>query len=216
MSDTPRPRSEPSARLLTPTSSGDTPPPHVSALLSAPFRSTGPRVGVPTPPQNSSPSPEDARPRQQGSFSTTLAFDPPAPGTCKVALADQQQRGGRVAIPVIYAVQLSGTHVAFPFTRHLLGTVWRMQADLAPHTFRELTDPDYTTFSSPPIGPPGRSGCRHCSQLGGAGGPIVRTVGIGGMAQEVAGASLHLHLLPPMLGLRGLFGCQPSPPAVSA
>ena len=36
-----------------------------------------------------------------------------------------------------------------------------MQADLASHTFRELTDPDYTTFLSPLVVPASRSGCRH-------------------------------------------------------
>ena len=65
---------------------------------------------------------------------------------CKIALAIQRQRDIQVAIPVVYAVQNSGAHMVFPFTRQLLGTVWRSQSELSTRTFREVTESDQASF----------------------------------------------------------------------
>ena len=128
MSNTP-PDNEHIGRLMTPLATGDTPLPvrDTNALLSS-YVSAGSR------PREHLLSPASF-PREEPTSNRSFLplpppFEAPAAGSCKIAIAVQQTGNTRVAIPVVYAVQSSGAHVVFPFTRQLLGVVWRTVAEL--------------------------------------------------------------------------------------
>ena len=130
---------------MTPLATGDTPPPvrDANALLSS-YVSAGSR------PRERLLSPASF-PREEPTNSRSFLpppppFEAPAAGSCKIAIAVQQTGNTRVAIPVVYAVQSSGAHVVFPFTRQLLGVVWRTVAELEARVFRDIVEGDHASL----------------------------------------------------------------------
>ena len=143
MSDTTPHHSDHAPGLMTPIPAEDSPLPHWATFPATTFI-TAPSCSRPTSVFVSTSS--NVVPPIASAVPLLPAFEPPPRGTCKIAIAVQQQQEGQVAIPVVYAVQHSGLHMAFPVTCQLLGTVWRTPAEMGARVFSEVPEGDHASF----------------------------------------------------------------------